>query len=125
MEIGEARNIQGNGDYINVSLGTIHGNVDIKSSYGSVRIDELAADAKNLRINTDYTGIKIGYSPDYHFDFEIDTKYAGVSGKDEFEINISNEKSNQKYLKGFYGSQNSGNLMTITSEYGGISFNKK
>lgn len=125
LEIGEARNVQGNGDYINVSLGTIHGNVDIKSSYGSVRIDEMAADAKNLRINADYTGIKIGYSPAYNFDFEIDTKYAGVSGKDEFEINISNEKSNQKYLKGYYGSQNSGNLMTITSEYGGISFNKK
>lgn len=124
LQIGEARNIQGNGDYINVGLGTVHGNVDIKASYGSVKIDTMAPDAKNLRINTDYTGIKIGYSPAYHFDFEIDTKYAGISGKDEWEINISNEKSNQKYLKGHYGSQNSGNLMTITSEYGGISFTK-
>lgn len=125
LEIRQARNIQGNGDYINVSLGSVHGNVDIKSSYGSVKIDEMAADAKNLRIHTDYTGIKIGYSPEYHFNFEIETEYAGVSGKGDLEINISREKSNQNYFKGYYGSQNSSNLMFITSEYGGISFHKK
>jgi hypothetical protein len=125
LEIGEAKNVQGNGDYINVKLGVIHGNVDIKSSYGSVRIDMMAPDAKNLQISTDYTGIKIGYSPEYHFDFEIETEYAGVSGKEDFEINISREKSNANYYKGYQGSQNSGNLMSINSEYGGIAFHKK
>jgi len=125
LEIGEAKNVQGNGDYIKVKLGVIHGNVDIKSSYGSVRIDMMAPDAKNLQISTDYTGIKIGYSPEYHFDFEIETEYAGVSGKEDFEINISREKSNANYYKGYQGSQNSGNLMSINSEYGGISFHKK
>ncbi|MCK0188482.1 hypothetical protein [Arenibacter sp. F20364] len=125
LEIGEAKNIQGNGDYINVRLGTIHGNVDIKSSYGSVKIDKMASDAKNLQINSDYTGIKIGYSQEYHFNFEIDTEYAGVKGKDDFEINISKEKSNQIYYKGYHGSQSNGNLMSITSKYGGISFTKK
>jgi hypothetical protein len=125
LEIREANNIQGNGDYVNVSLGTIHGNVDIRSSYGSVKIDELASDAKNVQINSDYTGIKIGYSSAFHFDFEIETEYAGVQGKDDFEINISKEKSNQLYYKGYHASQNSGNLMSINSTYGGISFIKK
>ncbi|MCK0145001.1 hypothetical protein MWU78_05025 [Arenibacter sp. F26102] len=125
LEIGEAKNIQGNGDYVNVRLGLIHGNVDIKSSYGSVKIDRMATDAKNLQISSDYTGIKIGYSPEYHFNFEIETEYAGVSGKDDFEINISKEKSNTSYYQGYHGSQNSGNLMSITSEYGGISFIRK
>jgi len=125
LEIRDANNIQGNGDYVNVSLGTIHGNVDIRSSYGSVKIEEMASDAKNLQINSDYTGIKIGYSSAYHFDFEIETEYAGVKGKDDFEINISKEKSNKVYYKGNNGSPNSGNLMSINSTYGGISFIKK
>ena len=60
---GRPANILGNGDYVNVRLGIIHGNVDIKSSYGSVKIDKMAHDAKNLQISTDYTGIKIGYRP--------------------------------------------------------------
>lgn len=124
IEVGEANNIEGNGDYINVKLGTVHGNVDVSADYGSLRIKNMAEDAGNMRINSDYTGVKIGYSPNYHFDFEIRTEYASVSGKDEFEINISTEKSNNRYYKGYHGSANSGNSVSIDSEYGGVSFTK-
>ena len=124
IEVGEANNVEGNGDYINVKLGTIHGNVDVNADYGSLKITKMAEDAGNLRISSDYTGIKIGYSPQYHFDFEIRTEYAGVSGKDDFEINISTEKSNNRYYKGYHGKPNSGNSVSIDSEYGGISFSK-
>lgn len=124
IEVGEAKNVQGNGDYINVKLGTLHGNVDIAADYGSIKINELHQDAGNVKITTDYTTVKIGYDPLYHFDFEISTSYAGVSGKDEFEISISKEKSNENYYKGYYGAQNSGKSMYITSDYGGISFTK-
>ncbi|MDV7139306.1 hypothetical protein R3X28_10490 [Maribacter sp. TH_r10] len=124
IEVGEAHNVDGNGDYINVKLGTVHGNVDINSDYGSLRINDMAADAGNLHISSDYTGIKIGYSPQYFFDFEIRAEYAGVSGKDDFEINISTEKSNNRYYKGYHGTPNSGNSVMINSEYGGISFKR-
>lgn len=125
LEIGEARNVEGNGDYINVRLGIIHGNVDIKASYGSVKIDEMAYDAKNLQIKTEYTGIKIGYSPEYHFNFEIQTEYAGVSGIDYFNILVNKEESNENYYKGYHGSRDSQNMVYLNSEYGGISFTKK
>lgn len=124
LEVGEAKNVQGNGDYITVSLGNIHGNVDINADYGSLKIDNLAWDAGNVSIRTDYTGIKIGYDPLYNFNFEISTEYAGVSGKDDFEVNISKEKSNERYYKGYYGDANSSNMVSISSDYGGISFHK-
>ncbi len=125
MEIEEVKNIKGNGDYISVKLGTVHGNVDIIADYGSIRIDELAPDAGNVNIRTDYTGIKIGYNSAYHFNFNITTDYAGLSGKEDFEINISSEKSSSKHYEGYYGSKGSGNMITLTSDYGGISFTKK
>jgi hypothetical protein len=124
LEIGNVGNVQGHGDYINVNFGNVHGNLDIRSSYGSVKIDKMASDAGNLQLRTDYTGIKVGYAPDYHFNFEIQTSYAGVSGKNDFTIDISKEKSSEKYYKGYYGSQNSGKSVYINSEYGGISFYK-
>ncbi len=120
IEIMEAWNITGNGDYIGVKLGTIHGRVQIGADYGSLTIREMAADAGNVSINSNYTGIKIGYHPDYHFDFEITTSYAGLSGKEDLEIAISKEKSNENYYKGFYGSANSGKTININSDYGGI-----
>jgi len=124
LEVEEANNVNGNGDYINVSLGTIHGNVDINADYGSVGIAKMAQDAGNVSIRTDYTGIKIGYDPMYNFNFEISTEYARVSGKDDFEISISKEKSSERYYKGFYGSADSENMISITSDYGDITFSK-
>lgn len=124
IDIGKVKNIQGNGDYIDVKLGEVSGSVDISADYGSIKINELTAEAGNVKISTDYTGVKIGYSAQYYFDFEISTNYAGVSGKDDFEISISKEKSNENYYKGYYGKQNNGKLVYITSDYGGISFTK-
>ena len=124
IDIGEAKNIKGSGDYINVKLGVIHGNIDISADYGSLKIKELAEDAGNVQIKSDYMGIHIGYNPLYYFDFEITAEYAGVSGKENFEINVSTEKSNQKYYKGYYGKNNSGNKISVNSDYGSISFNK-
>ncbi len=124
LEVGKVENVMGNGDYIKVDLGTVHGNVDISADYGNIHINRMAEDAGNIQIRTDYTGIKIGYDPNYHFDFEITTEYAGVNGKDDFEMNISKERSNEKYYKGYYGKENSGNRVSITSDYGGISFYK-
>ncbi len=125
MEVGDVKNVEGNGDYINVVLGTVHGNVDISADYGGIKIDKMDQDAGNINLRTDYTGIKIGYSSDYYFDFELTTEYSGVSGKDDFEIAISKEKSSSRYYKGFYGKQNSGKRIDITSDYGSISFTKK
>ncbi|SHJ83315.1 hypothetical protein [Pseudozobellia thermophila] len=122
IEVDEVNNVSGNGDYINVQLGTVHGNVDITADYGSLKIDKMDQDAGNLLIKTDYTGVKIGYDEQYHFSFEINTSYAGVKGKDRFQIQISEEKNNSKYYKGHYGSENSGNSVSISSDYGGISF---
>ncbi|WP_422351793.1 hypothetical protein [Flagellimonas sp.] len=122
LEVNEVNNVSGNGDYVGVKLGTVHGDVSITSDYGSLKIDQMAPDAGDINIKTDYTGMKIGYHPDYHFEFEISAEYAGVSGKEPFEINISKEKSSEKYYKGYYGSENSGNTVLITTDYGGITF---
>jgi hypothetical protein len=124
IEVGDVKNITGNGDYINVKLGTVHGNVNITSDYGGIQIDEMAQDAGNITIRSDYTGIKIGYNSNYHFNFDISTEYAGVSGKDDFEMSVSREKSSERYYKGYYGKASSPNTISITSDYGGISFNK-
>ncbi|MGI9546817.1 MAG: hypothetical protein ACR2MM_06260 [Flavobacteriaceae bacterium] len=125
LEVGEAQSITGNGDYVKVRLGTIYGNLDINADYGSLHIDKMAEDAGNVSIRTDYTGIKIGYDANYAFNFEIIAEYAGVSGREDFEVNISKERSSEKYYKGYHKTENSGNNISITTDYGSISFTKK
>lgn len=117
-------NLEGNGDYINVKATRVYGTVNINADYGGIQIEEMAANAGDISINSDYTGIKIGYHPNYYFNFEISTEYAGLSGKENFEFTISREKSSEKYYKGYYGIENAKNFVTISSEYGGITFIK-
>lgn len=124
LEVSEANNIHGRGDYFNVTLGTVHGNVDIGADYGSIRIDSMDSDAGNVSISTDYTGIKFGYESGYSFDFEIRAQYSGVSGKEDLNIDVSEEKSSKNYYKGYHGTKGSGNSVSISSEYGNISLNK-
>ncbi|MEM8845554.1 MAG: hypothetical protein AAGD17_00500 [Bacteroidota bacterium] len=124
IEVNNVQSVKGNGDYIGVKLGTVEGDVSITADYGSVKIGEMTKEAGDINIKADYTGIKIGYHPEYYFDFEISTEYAGVSGKDDFEMQVSKERSSEKYYNGYYGDDNSGNVVYINSEYGGITFIK-
>ena len=124
IAVDNLENVKGNGDYIGVKLGSVRGNVAITSDYGSIKISEMTADAGDINIKTDYTGIKIGYNSGYHFDFDITTEYAGVSGMGDFEVQVRKEKSTEKYYNGYHGDDNSGNVVFINSEYGGITFYK-
>jgi hypothetical protein len=124
MEVGSVGSVTGNGDYIGIKLGKVNGSVSVTADYGSVKIDEMTAKAGDLSIRSDYTGIKIGYHPDYHFDFDITTEYAGVNGIEDFEVMVRKEKSSEKYYNGYYGKDNSGNVVQIDSEYGGVTFYK-
>ncbi|MEO1484580.1 MAG: hypothetical protein AAFU57_02460 [Bacteroidota bacterium] len=124
IQAEKLKSISGNGSYIGIKLGDVHGDVKLTSDYGSIKINRMAPDAGDVNIRTDYTGIKIGYDPDYHFDFEITTEYAGVSGKDDWEMQVSKVRSSEKYYNGYYGDDNSGNVVYINSEYGGVTFFK-
>jgi len=124
LEAKRVGNVRGSGDYIGIKLGRVQGNVSISGDYGSLKIDQLAPDAGNVQINCDYTGIQIGYHPEYHFDFEISTEYADVRGMEDFEVNISQVKSTDRYYQGYHGAQNSGKKVHINSEYGGVGFNR-
>lgn len=123
ISIDNAKNIEGIGDYLTTKFGVVHGHVSIRSDYGSIKIDKLASDAGNVNIQTDYTGIKIGYSGDYHFNFSFKLEYAGLNGGEGFEYKIKRESGTNKYYEGHYGSTGK-NKVTISADYGSISFNK-
>ncbi|UOB18242.1 hypothetical protein [Abyssalbus ytuae] len=123
ISIENARNIEGNGDYLTTKFGVLHGNIRIRSDYGSIKIDELAADAGNVEIRSDYTGIKIGYNPNYHFNFSFNLEYAGLRGGEDFDFRIKRENNTDKYYEGHYGSEGK-NSVNITADYGSVSFNR-
>ena len=76
----------------------------------------------SIKIESDYTGIKIGLDSNFSFDFEIELDYASLNGDDDFEFTKKNIESHSKHYAGHKGSTNSGNLIKINSDYGSVTF---
>lgn len=124
LEIEEATNVEGSGDYLSLRLGKITGNLDVTADYGSIKVAEMTKDAGNIRISSELAGIKIGYQPEYNFNFEINVEYTSVKGDKDFTMIKKRIESKERYYKGFYGNENSTNNIRINSEYGSIRFEK-
>lgn len=124
ISIGRVDNITGRGSYIPLKIEELRGNLDVNSDYGSVTVRNITASAGNVTIRSDYAGIKLGYDSGYNFDFYIDLSYAGLSGKDDLEVMKSSTDYSSKSYSGYHGNKNSGNTITINSDYGGVSLTK-
>ena len=124
ITIEKVNNVEGNGDYLTTRIGDVYKNVTIDADYGSIKIDNLTANAGNVSINSDYVGIKIGIDPEYDFDFDIDLEYGSLNEDDGFQYNKQRIESGDKYYVGYHGKENSGNLIKISSDYGSVTFFK-
>ncbi len=121
VSINEAENIIGNSDYTSMSFGTVKKNLNIDTDYGSISVKRLAKDFKNVTIDGQYAGIRIGVDPDAIFDFELNLQYASFktdNEKIEFYKKIS--KTTKKYYEGKYGKGSSNSKINIRSQYGGV-----
>jgi hypothetical protein len=124
LKINNANNIDGHGDYLTLRLGTMYKNVNIKADYGSIKIEDMAANANNIDIEADYCGITIGYDSSYAFSFDIDLEYAALRNTDDFQFTKKRVESSDKYYQGYYGNSNSGNMIRIKTDYGSVTFKK-
>ncbi|WP_340076522.1 hypothetical protein [Leptobacterium sp. I13] len=120
LAIEKASDITGKSSYLTTEFGTIDGNLQYKSDFGSLKIVELSEDAKNIQIKSGYTNIKIGYAPRYSASFNIQLDYASLKTEGNVSFNIKKEEHNKKYYEGTIGSKNSGNKLLIDSNYGGV-----
>lgn len=124
LKVDRLRNIKGQGDYLGIRLGLVYSTLDINMDYGSLVIDKMMPGLKEMSINSDYTGIKIGYDRNTPFSFEVKTEYGGVKGinNNNFTVNKRNQSGSDNYFEGYHGAENSGGRIKINSSYGSVSF---
>tara|TARA_R110002167_G_scaffold78905_3_gene218037 strand:+ start:6932 stop:8017 length:1086 start_codon:yes stop_codon:yes gene_type:complete len=124
VSINKLNNVTGKGDYLTLRLGDVYKNVNLKGGYGSIKIDQMTANAGNIDIVSNYIGITIGYHPEYHFNFDINTNYSSLRNTEDFNFTKNQTNSNNHQYQGFYGSASTSNLIRINSDYGGVTFKK-
>lgn len=117
-------NLKGNGDYLTLVIGNVYKNVEVKADYGSIKIGKMTSNAGNVYIQSNYTGITVGYDAAYNFKFDLDLAYASLRDSDGFEFTKKKVESSDKYYQGYYGSSSTSNLIKISSDYGSVTFKK-
>lgn len=117
-------NLSGNGDYLTLVLGDVYKNVDIRADYGSIKIGRMTSNAGSISIQSNYTGITIGYDAAYNFRFDLNLEYASLRDSDGFEFTKKKIESTDKYYAGYYGNSSTFNLIKINSDYGSVTFKK-
>ncbi|MDT0650743.1 hypothetical protein [Autumnicola edwardsiae] len=125
ITIEKVRELSGNGDYLSTKIGRVFTSLVLDLDYGSASIEKLVQGTREVNIDTDYTGVKIGYDAAQAFDFTIKTSYGDVKGIDAFEVNKRNESGTSKSFQGYHLSNNSGNTVNISTSYGSVSFNRQ
>ena len=123
MTIEKANNINGNGDYLTTLIGDVYKDVSIKADYGSVKINRMTENAGNISITSDYVGIKIGFAPNYHFNFDLDLDYGSLNGED-LQITKKLKESSHNHYSGYYGKSSTNNTIKVVSDYGSVTLFK-
>jgi len=122
LKIDDCGNLTGNSDYMHTTVDILRGSGDFDTDYGSIKINELGKDFKNLKIKSSYTSLKFGVNPNTSFNITAFLNYGGLKYDSGFTFNKEITKSSSKQYEGYYNSSNSRNTITIKSSYGNVTF---
>lgn len=124
VTVGKAKNILGRGDYVTNRIGIVYGSLNLNTDYGSIKVERLMGSAKDVIINADYTGIKLGFVDNYSFDFNLDLSYASLKGEEYVTVTKSAKENSRSSYSGYHGKKGSGNSINVKSDYGSVTFYK-
>jgi formylmethanofuran dehydrogenase subunit D len=119
VKIQKVNSLDANGNYLTIDIGSLSNQLKLNTKYSNVSIDAIQAKANNVTIVAGYTGVDIGFQPNYVFDFDVTVKYANFKYDNDLDVNSKEETNYTKKVSGFYKKKGV-NKITITSDYGNV-----
>jgi len=121
ISINDVKNVLGSSDYTSIKIGTLKQNLKINTDFGGVKIKNIAKGFENITIDGSYASIKLGTNNDNAFNFNIDLGYASFNyPENKIEFIKSIKKNTKKYYEGVFGKGDINSTITIKSRYGGV-----
>lgn len=124
VKIKKINSLNGNGNYLTTNVGSLSNQLKLTARYGNVTIDAIQPKANNVNIVSAYTGVDVGFLPNFTFDFDVSVKYGNFRFDDELNVNSREETNTGKRVSGFYRKKGE-NKVSITSDYGNVKLYKK
>ncbi|WP_281225034.1 hypothetical protein [Flavobacterium aquiphilum] len=116
--------LEGVGNYLTIYVGSLSNDLKLSTRYSNVNIDAVQAKASNVSIDAAYTGVNVGFTPNFAFDFVVDVKYGDFKYDNEMTVNSKEETNTSKRFSGFYKKRGD-NKVLISSNYGNVKLYKR
>ncbi|MEC5166767.1 hypothetical protein RCH18_002516 [Flavobacterium sp. PL11] len=123
IRVNNIKTLDASGNYLTIHLGEVYETLKLSTKYSSLKIDVIKASANKVSINSSYTGINIGFDPNFTFNFDILLRYANFKYNSELDFFSKEVVSNSKKYTGFYKKKDN-NYLTIVSDYGNVTLTK-
>jgi hypothetical protein len=123
VKIQRVNSLDANGNYLTIDIGSLSNQLKLYTKYSNVSIDAIQAKANSVNIVAGYTGVDIGFQPNYVFDFDVSVKYADFKYDNELDVSNREETNSTKRVSGFFKKKGV-NKITITSDYGNVKLYK-
>ena len=124
VKIKKLNTLDGNGNYLTIDIGSLSNQLKLSTKYSNISIDAIQSKANNINIVAGYTGVDIGFQPNYFFDFDVSVRYGDFKYDNELNVNSKEETNYTKRVSGFYKKKGL-NKVSIISDYGNVKLYKK
>jgi len=122
LKADRVETIIGKSQHVTLRIGELSNKANLRTGHGSLKIAHIKTKTKEIEIESQFTGITIGYNNNYNFNFDLDFQFGSLRDSDGFVFKNKEINMHNKSYKGYYGSENSGNLIKINTQHGSVSF---
>jgi hypothetical protein len=120
LTIEKALHIDGRGDYSTITIKTVLDDAILKADFGTIAIEGLDKDFKNVNIKSDYTTVKVGYDRNASFNYECKTEFGSLKLDPKLTTVNSRKEMNETFKEGFCNTQDGKSTIQINSSFGSV-----
>ena len=120
----KVNSLEGVGNYLTIYVGSLTNDLKLSTRYSNVNVDAVQAKTSNVSIDAAYTGVSVGFTPNFAFDFVVEVKYGDFKYDNEMNVNSKEETNTSKRFTGYYKKKGD-NKVLISSNYGNVKLYKR
>jgi len=121
--IGSVSNFALKGKYSHYKMNSLSNKLDAEIKYGGINIEVIPSGFESINVESSYSGIKLGISPQASYKLDANTKYGNISYPKISNVNRISE-NNSVTVTGIIGEEKSKSTISINSSYGNIDLNQ-
>lgn len=121
ISIGSVNKLNLKGEYTTVKVGSLRGDGTFSVEYDRLTVDNIGTGCKNLIVSAAYSHVSVGFSDNYHADFDVKVSYSRFSYGARVVSKLVSDNDNTKVYSGKVGN-GGGSRILVKGDYGSLSF---